>query len=185
MVDITVEDGRETAPSDTTEIETDAWATEQVVTPIVSLKARRAEIIKYLYKDIQVPRWDNPEIFVRFNPVDVTELNEAVNRRRKQGLKDWPQRANADVLINACVGVYAVFPDSPDVKLSLREGDPYGEWTKFDKALAEALGIEVTDGDAAVATARGLYMTDGDLGDTTERLLKFSNLSNEQADETF
>ncbi|MBU6232603.1 hypothetical protein KGP36_08320, partial [Patescibacteria group bacterium] len=133
----------------------------------------------------------DPEIYVRYAPIDAVKMGKALDRRSKQKgesgkvLDDWGIRANADILINSCVGIYMVFSDAPDEKLSLREGDPNGTWTKFDTDLADAMGFDVDRSDAAVSCVRSLYMTDGDLGDATDKLMKFSNMSNGEADEAF
>jgi hypothetical protein len=149
--------------------------------PLAALRARREQIVGELYTDIKVPRWDEPEIYVRFKPVSTTKLAASIEKRRKAKEDNWSILANADILIDACVGIYAVIPGS-DQKLSLREGDPYGEWTKFDPALAEAIGIV---GKRATDAVLGLYLTEGDLIDTANKLLKWSNIANDEADETF
>ena len=182
-------------PENTTEpdVEThDVWSEEpEKKTPMFSLKARRAEIVSNLYIDLKVPRYSEPELFVRYSPVDAVKMGQAWDKRSKQKdekgkvLDDWGIRANADMLIASCQGIYAVFADNPEEKLSLREGDPYSKWTKFDKDLASSLGLVTPASDPAVATVRAIYLTDGDLGDATDRLMKFSNISAAQADETF
>lgn len=150
--------------------------------PLLSLKKRRESIVNDLYIDIQVPRWDEPEIFVRFKPASATRINSIIERRRKQKAENWSLLTNADVLVDCCVGVYGISPDDPGTKLSLRENDPYGSWTKFDHELAEALGVEVSsNADCCIA----LYMTEGDLIDAANKLFRWSNIANDEADETF
>ncbi len=160
--------------------------------PMFSLRGRREQIVSELYVDLQVPRWENPKIFVRYTPIGSVKLTETINKRsgandtRKTAQdQEWPIKANADILISACEGIYGVWDDAPDQKFSLREGDPYGKWTKFDVDLASALGSVVPEKDPAVATVRSLYLTDGDLGGAAEAVLRFSNLSNSQADTSF
>jgi len=154
-------------------------------TPLFSLKNRRAEILKNLHKDLRVPRFEEPEVWVRFGPVNTTHMNAVVQKRQKTKEPDWGLKANAEVLINSCIGIYAVFPDNPDEKFSCREGEPNSEWTKFDPDLAKALGITPDEHDTAVSVVRKFYFADGDLVDTTERLLRWSNVSNNESDTVF
>lgn len=151
-------------------------------TPLLVLKARREQIVNDLYIDLKVPRWDEPEIFVRFKPVSATKLNATIDRRRKSKHDDWSFLANADMLVDSCIGVYAVLNGNTDEKLSLRLNDANGEWTKFDPDLADALGVVAN---RAVDACIALYLTEGDLIDTANRLFKWSNIANEEADETF
>lgn len=181
--DKTVDDAEPTAP---------VWGEEPVRnTPMFSLKARRAEIVNNLYTDLRVPRYSDPEIYVRYAPVDAVKMGQSWDRRSKQKddtgkvPDDWGIRANADVLIASCQGLYAKFSDSPDEFLSLRENDPYGQWTKFDQDLAQAMGIDLPTKDPVATLVRKVYLTDGDLGEAVDRLMKFSNISANQADETF
>jgi len=150
--------------------------------PMLSLKKRREAIVNDLYIDLQVPRWNEPEIFVRFKPASATRINAIIERRRKQKAENWSLLTNADVLVDCCVGVYAVHPDEPNTQLSLRENDSYGSWTKFDHELAAALGVDV-DNNAECCIA--LYMTEGDLIDTANKLFRWSNIANDEADATF
>jgi hypothetical protein len=153
-------------------------------TPLLALKNRRTEIVNDLFVDIKVPRWESPEIYVRFKPVSNTRLNATINRYQKDAKngQDWSFLANAQMLIDSCVGIYAIVDGNEDVKLSLREGDPYGKWTKFDTDLAAALGIQAN---RATDSVIGLYLTEGDLIDTANKLFRWSNIANGEADETF
>jgi hypothetical protein len=152
------------------------------MTPLASLKARRAEILNELYLDIKVPRWDEPEIFVRFKPVSASRLNKVLEKRRKAGGEDWAILANADMMIDSCIGVYAVMGGNRDEKLSLRPGDPKGDWTRFDADLGAALGVEQA---LATATVRALFLTEGDLIEAANQLFNWSGISGQEADEAF
>jgi hypothetical protein len=169
--------------------ETEEWTESPVETPaptpLFSLKNRRTEILKNLYTDLRVPRYEDPEVWVRFKPVNTVHMNVVLKKRQASKDPDWGLKANADVLINSCIGVYAMFPENPDEKYSLTEGNPLGEWTKFDTKLAQALEIPVPDSDQAASIVRSFYFADGDLIDTTDRLMKFSNISNTEADTVF
>lgn len=153
-----------------------------VTSPLESLKKRREKLMSDLYVDIRVPRWDDPEIYVRFKPVSAIKLGAAVERRRKQKGDDWSLLANADMLVEACIGIYAVVDGDLDNKLSLKSGNPDGKWTRFDPDLAEAIGVEA---ERAVDSCIALYMTEGDLLDTANRLFRWSNIAGDEADEAF
>jgi hypothetical protein len=180
MVDFKINDDG----SETTAVAGEVVAEVQTSTPtpLASLQARREQIVNDLYTDIQVPRWDSPEIYVRFKPVSTIKLNAAIERRRKQKGDDWSLLANADMLIESCVGIYAVFNGDTENKLSLSPTDPNGKWTKFDTELAKALGV---DAQRATDSVQALYLTEGDLIDTANRLFRWSNVANDEADETF
>ena len=156
--------------------------TNNSFTALASLQARRAEIVDELYTDIKVPRWEAPELYVRFKPVSTIKLNNAVEKRRKQKGDDWSLLANADMLIDSCVGVYAVMNGDIENKISLEKGNPNGTWTKFDHKLAEALGLDTQRATDVVQT---IYLTEGDLIDTANKLFKWSNVANDEADEAF
>jgi len=149
-------------------------------TPLASLKNRRTEILNELYLDVKVPRWKDPEIFIRFKPVSATRLSKVLEKRRKAGGEDWAILANADMMIDSCIGVYAVVEG--DEKLSLRPNDPKGDWTKFDADLGDALGVEQK---LATAVVRGLFLTEGDLLEAANKLFAWSGISGQEADEAF
>jgi len=155
---------------------------EIVLSPLAALRARREQLVNELYLDIKIPRWDEPELFVRFKPVSAVRLNNAIERRRKQKGDDWSILANADMLIDCCIGVYATLEGNHDEKFSLRENDPHGTWTKIDQDLAKALGIEA---ERASDVCVNLFFTEGDLIDVANKLFKWSGIAGEEADETF
>lgn len=154
-------------------------------TPLFSLKQRREEIAKALTIDLKIPRWDSPELFVRYHPIDNGELQEKIAKREGQRPrpKDWSTLTNADILISCCEGVYACLGSDYEEKFSLRLDDPNGPWTKFDGELAVAIGLPV---DAkATQIVRAVYLTDGDLIDAANKLLEFSGQSNEEINKDF
>jgi hypothetical protein len=113
--------------------------------PLADLRARRAKHLEGLHLDLKVPRWDDdggPSIWVRYSPSSPGKIDD-INAKRDEVKKiegsDWYVNANADVLIDSCVGVYA--KDGDDT-YSLRPGDPTGSWTTFDQDLAASLGID-------------------------------------------
>lgn len=183
MVDFKINSGNDEEFEETSGVEAPAPVTAADPTsPLASLRARRAEIVDDLYLDIKVPRWEDPEIYVRFKPVSTVKLNAAIDRRRKQKTDDWSFLANADMLVDSCIGVYAVLNGDTTQKLSLAPGDHKGTWTKFDPSLAAALGV---DANRAIDVCQALYLTEGDLIDTANKLFRWSNVSDEEADETF
>ena len=155
-------------------------------TPLLSLKKRREQIVNELYIDIKVPRWDAPELYARFKPVSATKLGKTIEKYQLKAktdkTTDWSILANAEMLYDACIGVYAVVDGDKDNKLSLRPNDPNGSWTRFDEEMAASLGI-----DAARATdvVINTFFAEGDLIDTANRLFRWSNIANNEADETF
>lgn len=150
------------------------------VSVLGNLKARREAIIENAHKDLPVPRWRDPEIFVRFRPVDHSVIRKGQVAVEKALDRDKARReveVNSDLLIAACVGVYAVIDG---VEYSLRPGDPEGELTTFDDDLAENLGLE---GSTARAVVKGLYIFDGDILRTAGEVIDFSGYTRERANE--
>lgn len=156
-----------------------------------NLKERRQQVVEKQYLDRAVPRWSDPEIFVRFKPVDHATIRKAMDatddsggnrrQRREAGKKARGElQANIDVLIEGCVGVYAVLDGNRERKYSLRKGDPRGEWTKFDPELADNLGIEAG---SATEVVRALYLADGDIMTTAGAIAEFSGYREDTADE--
>jgi len=183
MVDVTVDGNGSGANAPEQELAPPmgaASAPASFDSPLLSLRARRAEIVDNLWVDLRVPRWDNPKIFVRYAPVSAVKLNTAIERRRKEKGDDWSLLANADMLVDSCIGIYGELDDG--TQISLRDGDPSGKWTTFDPDLAKALGVEV---ERAVDTVRSLYLTEGDLIDASNKLFRWSGIAGDEADEAF
>lgn len=164
--------------------------------PLLSLRERREAITKNLHLDLRVPRWGEvdagPQIWIRFEPANPSEFGDRIEKAQKNTSKpkDWMIRENANVLVKSCVGVFAVQGDEPAddevdtrERLSLREGDPYGAWTKFDPDLAEALGLPANCG--AIAVCRALFLTEADLTGCANKLLRWSGMSLGRTDEDF
>ena len=147
-----------------------------------SLSAKRNALQENLHIDLQVPRWTEPEIFVRYGPVDVTILEKQRETREASKLRDWNILLNADILAFSCIGVYACLDGDYDTKYSLRKGDENGTWTKFDADLAANLGAVTT---AAADVVRAVYMTDGDMLEAAQELTLWSAKKNKQVDEGF
>ena len=151
-------------------------------TALKALKARREQLQKDLFIDLQVPRWDDPEIFVRYGPMDPTAAEKAIDTRRQSKAPDFMVWANADVLARSCIGVFACLDGDYETKYSLNPDNPEGPWTRFDPALARALGL-ITD--AAADVVRGLYQTDGDLINAASALTEWSGHASRKLETDF
>jgi hypothetical protein len=176
--------------------------------PMVSLRAQRAKIQSRLYIDIRVPRYGDgdggPRIYVRYNPLNPSDHSDRIQKaqKAKNKPKDWMTRENAQMLVSACVGVWAWQGDDDPIELleqagddpealaqvrgrqlSLREGDPHGGWTRFDPDLADALGLPENCG--AQRVVRALYFTEGDLTASMNRLMAFSGVALASGNEDF
>jgi hypothetical protein len=147
-----------------------------------SLAAKREALKENLYLDLQVPRWSEPEIFVRYGPVDMTLTENVVEKRRKSKIPEWSILANADILAQACIGIYACLDEDYETKYSLRSGDENGSWTKFDPDMADALGSQLQ---GASEVVRALYLTDGDLLEAAKRVTEWSGIKNAEVDSDF
>lgn len=163
--------------------------------PLAALKVRREELAKGLHLDLKVPRWEDPEIFVRYAPIDSTKMEESI-AKRSQGGKGWSILANADVLAQSCQGVYACLDGDYTKKFSLKAPEVAGvdasedallrvAWTRFDQDLREALGVHAATHNDAVSVCRALYLTDGDLIAAATALMEWSGISAEKLDEDF
>lgn len=157
--------------------------------PLADLRSRKTKILESLFNDLKVPRWDDdggPAVYVRYKPASATKIASAMDRRSKQKKilgDDWIIAAQADVLIDSCVGVYAV---DGDEKYSFRPDDPFGSWTRFDPDLAASLGLSAGEGGKpveAVDVVRALYLTDGDLTLAYNSLCQWSGTTSEEAEE--
>lgn len=149
--------------------------------PLASLRARRQARLDTLHLDLKVPRWDDdngPAIYVRYKPVDVAQAARVADRAEKSKAADWVVVANASVLVNACVGVFAM---ENGQRLSLRDGDPHGPWTRFDQDLAESLGL---DGPTrATDVCKALFFTGGDLIGHAAALAEWSGNSTPEVED--
>lgn len=153
--------------------------------PLAGLKARKAAIIERLHWDLKVPRWDDdggPAIYVRYGPIDVTRMTKILDAANKSKAPDKMLVANANILANACLGVFAR-EDGSEEELSLRDGDPHGPLTRFDEDLAETLDVGTPF--RATAVVRALYLTDGDLIAAAIQLSELSGAALPKADTDF
>lgn len=161
--------------------------------PLNLLRGRRKEALSTLFCDLAVPRWEEilgATLWVRYRPVNPALYSQTIQRMEKDflameakkkgsGDQEWTTRANADLLVKACVAIY---------DLPIGEDPPRGLPTSLDyptfssDELAQTLDILPGN---AINTARALYLSDGDLLLTGQQLLDFSGEFSTKADSDF
>lgn len=148
--------------------------------PLAGLKDRRTQIASAQELTLRVPRWENPEIYVVYRPLDHDEIRKSQKAadKAKGNQSEAELNGNADLLVKACKSVYAVLDGK---RLSLNPDDPEGEFTTFDEALARNLDCPAT----GRAVARALFITDGDLIAHSRDLVRWSGYRDAEADEEF
>jgi hypothetical protein len=149
-----------------------------------SLKERRQQVLEQQVLRLPVPRWDDPVIVVRYQPVEHSFIRLVQERVTKAtgGKKAAVEiDANADILIRGCLGVVAILDG---VEYSLRPGDENGEPTRFDSDLASNLGVEGVNGNQPTARAvvKALFLTEGDILSAVNEVVKFSGYRETEAD---
>lgn len=145
-----------------------------------SLKSRKQELKSKLTLDLRVPRWEDPEIWITYRPVDHSEVRKVQQRVEKTPNKQKGEAevdGNADLLVRYTEGVYALLDGK---RYSLKPGDPEGELTTFDSDLAENLGLG--EGASGRMICRALFLTDGDLIAHARDLARWSGYREETAD---
>ncbi len=143
------------------------------------LAKRREEILAEQILDLGVPRWDDPDIHVLYKPLSHEVIRKTFRRveKAKPAERDRVEvEANADLLVKACTGIYALIDDE---RYSLRPGDEKGELTTFDEDLAENLGVEDR---RAISVCRALFFTDGDMLQHVIQLQRFSGYAEDDTD---
>lgn len=154
---------------------------EQRLSILGQLRARRESIKNSEHKTIRVPRWSDPEIFVRYAPLEHGQIRRAqsfVEKAPKQRKYQTEIDGNCDLLIRACVGVFAVLDGH---EYSLNPDDPNGEHTRFDADLARNLGLE--ENATAREIVKALFITDGDIIGHASELVRWSGYRDAIADE--
>lgn len=163
--------------------------------PLDVLRGKRADLERGLFYDLQVPRWDQVlgrAIWVRYKPASTPLLNASMERRRenhekairagKQGDQEWMIRANADMLVDACIAVY---------DLAINENPPNGDLpenlpTFSSSELSEALDSPIRPCPRnAVGTCIHLYGTSADVLMASQQLLVWSGQTSKEADRSF
>lgn len=146
-----------------------------------NLKQRREAIAQGEQLVLPVPRWNDPEILVKYRPIDHSVIRSAQSRVEKAPkAKRWAAEVdgNADLLIRGCKEIVAVVDGR---EYSLRPGDPEGDPTAFDEDLAENLGL--TEGATARQVVKALFITEGDILSHGKSLVEFSGYRETEADE--
>lgn len=174
------------APAETAE------APDTVAQPSVLslLRAKREQLEAQMHKDLAVPRWDEVlpgrTLWVRYRPADPMLFAAASQKREKQhreavakGGQGDPRRAvkaNADVLVAACVAVFDL-PAGESPPAELDDDLP----TFASSELSEALGAPQN----AVETCLKLYLTDGDVLVAGTQLMEWSGQASKEAGADF
>jgi hypothetical protein len=146
------------------------------------LSKRREEIKQGATTDLKVERWSDPEIWVRYKPVDHNIIRSGINRVEQAQPKDKARievDINSDVLIRGCVGVFARVNGKD---YSLRPGDPHGEYTKFDGDLADNFELP-EEARSARQVVKALYIFEGDIMAASAKIAEFSGYRDQVADE--
>lgn len=159
--------------------------------PLDLLKGRRKDLEAKLFLDLAVPRWEDivgKTIWVRYKPADVSLWGEAqrtreaahLAKKKRDGHGDpkWAIKANADVLVAACVGVYFLEPGEEPLH---DEDFPADLPTFSDPALSTALDAPRN----AVGTVLKLYGTDADVLLAANQIIMWSGESSKEAGEAF
>lgn len=158
--------------------------------PLEILKGYRAKIKARLHFDLAVPRADEVlggnVVWVRYTPADPAFLSDALRKReeafraaRKKspqgGDPDWATKANCDLLVKCCLGVYFLEPGELPP-----EGDLPPDLPTFgDPELSDILEAPHN----AVATVRALYSTNADILIAANQLLGWSGQASKEAEE--
>lgn len=159
--------------------------------PLQLLLGKRAELEANLYLDLAVPRWGEVlgrRLWVRYRPGKPSVFTQSMTRREEahkadlakggKGDPDWLAKANADLLVSACVAVYDLELDEKPPHGPL----PSGDYPTFgSQELSEAVGAPKN----AVATVLKVYGTDADVLLAATQLLNWSGQASKEAGDDF
>lgn len=157
--------------------------------PLEILRGKRPAAEKLLFKDLKVPRWEETigrSLWVRYKTANPALQALAAQKREKNHLSavakskhgdpDWATKANADMLVDACLAVYDLpIDEEPPKEL------PTNLPTFSSPELSESLGAPLS----AVATALAVYLTDADLILAAQQLLDWSGELSKDAGKDF
>jgi hypothetical protein len=153
--------------------------------PLALLRGKREELKAKLFLDLKVPRWEvaGRQVWVRYGPGSPSVLTASAERRQaahKPGMPDWKVRANADVLVDACVAIYDLPIGEEPPKGDLPVLDvPYPVFTSEE--VQEAMGVQRN----AAETVCSVYLTEGDLLLAANTLLDWSGIVSEKVEQDF
>lgn len=158
--------------------------------PLASLRERRKARRKKLFLDLKVPGYGDPDagvpdVFVRFKPADQSRLVAEVKKAERSKDRDAITLANANLLIEACVGVFQVDASGTEVSIDPDNLTPDpDEWLTFGPELGKLLADEDAGELLVRATdvARALYDNDMALAAASGRLVDWSQTMNEELD---
>lgn len=114
--------------------------------------------------DLLVPRWQGHlPVHVRYHRIPhrtFKRLIDVPEKRRKQDPHGWDLTAAANVLIEACVGIFVAHEDGNDYAFS--EADPHGTWPTFEDTgqLSAELGKTL---DTPRDAVKAIYLADPDI----------------------
>lgn len=144
------------------------------------LATRKKKIVDALVTDVKVDHWDDdgdPPVYVRYAPVPNAQIEAA--QEASLAAKDGNAKidANAQLLIDACRGVYQKV-DGKRVGFDGKEGS----FPRFDADLAKILGLA---GDPpATLICRSLFLTEGNLLAHAQQVAVFSGAKFAELDTT-
>jgi hypothetical protein len=157
---------------------------------LASLRTKRAETLAALHIDLYVPRYSQPELVVRYGPLDPDLLNAAMERRKKRktstpgGSEEWLTLAYADALIDSCRGVYGEMDGQRFSLLSDLNDDPHT--CGFDADLGKLIAADdEVPPTRAVDVVKMLYFTKSEIIGALTRLSEWSGVEMPDAEEAF
>ena len=147
------------------------------------LEKRRAQIENEQVLAVEVPRWNNPKLVIKFKPVPHESLKRgaiATERAMKDGdakkLAEVELNTNAALLVEACISITAILGDGTECGMGVD-----GALTRFDADLAIALGMP--ESSTHIAVCRNLFIADGDLLLTSKKLGEWSGYRTDSIEE--
>jgi hypothetical protein len=167
--------------------------------PLEALRGRRGDLERTLFKDLQIPRWDSVlgrALWARFGPADLQLLNRQLDKRKesydkavkamKTGDPDWLAKANADMLVDACIAVYDLAIDEEPSQV-LPPNLPSFSSRELSEALdyVDGTGQKHECPRSALGTCMFLYGTTSDLLVASQQLTVWSGQASREADEAF
>lgn len=145
------------------------------------IAARREELLKEQVTVLPIPRWDDPEIFVRYHLVSHEEIRACLSAIEKAKGKEKGKvelLANCDVLIKACDGV---FVKEGDKEFSFDPDGPNEPLTRFDDRLA--LALDMDEHSTARQVVRKLFLAEGDILTTAGTVMEFCGYKQDAIEE--
>lgn len=142
---------------------------------LINIRAQRAKMLQKLHLDLEVPRIGDEgpaQVWIRYRPASFSVGMRAAERRRKQKLDEAEILAAADVLVEACVGVYVKVDGQAYTVTPDREWRPFDpdhaadtDWVSVRGERATDLAAVTVEGNigGAVELMRALFATENDM----------------------